>query len=226
MKIFWLVIVSIVIIIVPVLAVFQPVGIDWPGRWCAAGEIPGRCLRDWLASYSGWAAAVGALAAALMTLDPLREQVREARRQSDFLVGDAQPEFVLLRNRKTKRVTLQANNWNRRTVMIEEVTCLHPQDAKVFKFAERIKRQSWEEVAAPKPWENYRMKGWIDRTEPAPSRTFNVVLERGGKVDQSIAANGDKITVRVRYRVVGQIHERTSAVATALEITDESDEEP
>jgi hypothetical protein len=101
---------------------FLPDFLVWQG-WEVCGG--GTCsVQSWLSALSGWVAAFGALAAAILTLAPLREQVQEARRQSDFLVGDAAPEFVLLRNRKTDTIKLLVTNWNRRTVMVVDISCI------------------------------------------------------------------------------------------------------
>ena len=48
------------------------------------------CLREWVAALSGWAA----LGAAIVTLNVLREQVEDQRRQTDYIIGNMPPEMT------------------------------------------------------------------------------------------------------------------------------------
>lgn len=83
------------------------------------------CVREWISAFSGWAAAFLALAAALIAIPPLREQVAEARKQSAFQLGDAEPTIDLYPSMDPLDgglFEIRVTNWNRRALDISEIT--------------------------------------------------------------------------------------------------------
>ncbi|QAZ45933.1 hypothetical protein [Mesorhizobium sp. Pch-S] len=76
--------------------------------WCIAGEE--HCVREWVSALSGWAAAV----AAGVTLFALYDQLREQRRQTDFVLGDAKPTLTARHPQdRLEDFALRIVNWNR-----------------------------------------------------------------------------------------------------------------
>ncbi|USJ24692.1 hypothetical protein [Ensifer adhaerens] len=177
------------------------------------------CLATWVGALSGWVAAVGALCAALWTIGPLREQVREARRQSDFLVGDAEPEIVLIRNREEKTVKLRITNWNRHTVMIDSVSCVSPSSYQVSNVLDAEDERLESRLSRTGQRYAYRVDGWFDRSKAPERRSLVVVFSRDGQIDTTAATNRVGVSVAVSYRVVGQHHERRQVVVSALDLS-------
>jgi hypothetical protein len=78
------------------------------------------CLREWISALSGYFAAMGALIAAGLTLPPLLKQASEAKRQTDFALGDADPTFRVTRLAGAT-VEVRCVNWNRRDYQINSI---------------------------------------------------------------------------------------------------------
>lgn len=173
------------------------------------------CLVSWVSALSGWVAAAGALIAAKMTLAPLIEQVREAKRQSDFLVGDSDPEFVLLRHRQKNTVSLRVTNWNRRNVLVDAVDCTSPDGVEVARIEAAARTNASSPPRAP-----YLIEGWWDRSQAPMRRNLRLSFARDGSDLTDIAAQGTAISVRIAYRVVGQQHERKVCTATAIDLAE------
>ncbi|MDQ0314833.1 hypothetical protein [Amorphus orientalis] len=96
-------------------AVFSPVSTE---TWEAVGAL------------SGWAAGLGAFVAALLTLRPLLGQLHEARRQTDYIVGDSYPTLDLFVDQDllaTNVLNVRITNWNRRSIIISDFRIHKPQ---------------------------------------------------------------------------------------------------
>lgn len=186
--------------------------------WCIAGEE--HCVREWAGALSGWAAAAGALLAVLITIPYLRKQIAEAQRQSDFLVGDAPPEFIVQRNRDHGTVTLIVRNWNRRRVMVDDAKTVGGNGIVVSSIGE-FHDEEFSKTLVARPdgrRSSYGVDGWIDRSESPPDRKLYLFLSRGeGSINTPdvVAAN---INLLIEYRLVGQEHEERTASVSALEI--------
>ncbi len=178
---------------------------------CAGSE---RCLLDWVGALSGWAAAIGAGIAAGVTVGPLREQVREARRQADFTCGDAEPEFVLLRNMRENQVKLRVTNWNRRTVMIERIRCVQPTDLIVGRVRDADKESGRH--AASGTHKAFRLNGWFDRSSVPPRRHFVLEFLQDGEILVGALAAEPRLAVDVQYRIMGQYHQRRRSSVVAI----------
>lgn len=88
-------------------------------EWCNGSETV--CVRDWLSALSGWIAAIGALIAAVITVPYLKRQAKEAKRQTDFALGDSAPTFDVYAE-DFLYVYFRIVNWNRRTLLLDQIT--------------------------------------------------------------------------------------------------------
>lgn len=175
----------------------------------------GNCFFAWFSAMSGWVAAAGGLLAALLALPYLSSQSKEAKRQTDFAVGDAQPDFVLARNRRQNAFKLIVTNWNRRTVVIDEITCIEPTHYRVERYWDD--KKSIPQKTHPK----LTLGGWYDRTKAPNRRNFSLELAFDGGIDTGYARSGRGLAVKVKYRVIGQYHERAETFARAIDIDTE-----
>lgn len=142
--------------------------------WCIAGED--HCLRDWIAALSGWVAA----AAAFTTIGYLARQASEARRQTEFIVGDALPSVSFIDTPVAERLNglynrIRITNWNRNPILVTRIEADNDTDADEIRM----------EAAAPSylmPFDNEHLEkyppitlGWVDRSKPPPSYDIDVV---------------------------------------------------
>lgn len=172
------------------------------------------CLVSWVSALSGWAAAAGAIYAANVTLRPLLRQVDEARRQTDYIVGDAEPEFVLQRHRREDRLVLRATNLNRRQVMVESMSVTHPPELEVMRYyASELKPGKKDQPIV-------RVAPWRNRNKEAPHRYIRIALSQDGIAANGIAASGRAITMTISFRIVGQQQERRTTTVSAVDLDD------
>ena len=94
--------------------------------WCGNADM--HCLREWVGALSGWAAAV----AAGITILALYDQLREQRKQTDFVLGEALPTFDAY-SEGFVDVYLRVVNWNRRTFLIDKIVCDDAKAISVYK---------------------------------------------------------------------------------------------
>ncbi|MGT2467418.1 hypothetical protein ACVOMV_24915 [Mesorhizobium atlanticum] len=183
--------------------------------WCITGET--HCLREWVGALSGWAAFAGAVAA----LPYLAGQVREARRQTEFVVGDAPPTVTLQRPEPGTGpydAVLTIVNWNRHPIHVEatEIESVPPG----VQWALTDLRQVSAGVS------NNRMDGtrtggltqvidgWRDRQRPPNVFTAKVMIDP--KDIEGLWARS--LMARVRIRILGPTHEvATYAAAVDLD---------
>lgn len=83
---------------------------------CEASETRGLCLRGWISALSGWAAAIGALIAAGLTIAKLREQIADQQKQTMHITGDGQP--ILEFDKLGSEACLVIKNYNRRKLQL------------------------------------------------------------------------------------------------------------
>ena len=161
------------------------VAVGWFASWISHGDT--ESLRNWLSALSGWAAAVGAAAAAYLTLRPLWLQVRQAQRQTDFLVGDADPTLDVFDSTDPFEIgTFDARlvNWNRRPLKIYGFEVRLPRDLQndyeiyISKYAFNESAERKEGVKnTDSGGHNLRFKrpehlrGWLNRSQ-APNYLF------------------------------------------------------
>lgn len=190
-------------------------------NWC--GGVENTCFREWLGALSGWSAAAGALAAALLTLPHLRKQAAEAKRQTDFIVGDAEPEIILQRNRSKETVTLIIINWNRRRVILEEAIASSVTDNIEIHSMIAYKPHDYPSLDAlinheKKP--NYEVDGWINREQPPKQRRIALSFRANNDFIHTPATSIQSLKLTVRYKIVGQTHSRHEVTVSALDWID------
>ena len=126
-----------------------------------------------IGALSGWAAAIGTVTAALITLGPLRAQLKEAKRQTDFILGDSLPSLHItpIHFWQDKTIAIaKITNWNRRPFHLKKIQILteNNADIEIYKFyignslrEPRSFRFNNGAFGVP-----LVLSGWIDRTIP------------------------------------------------------------
>lgn len=129
-------------------------------------ETISQCAREWIGALSGWAAAVAAGITLALTLGPLREQVRQARRQTDFAVGEALPTFDAIEHvEKSNTLVCRIVNWNRSAIVVRIVETVEKSESLVIidKLAIDDTPQSLDKITFKiKP---FVINGWENRSE-------------------------------------------------------------
>jgi hypothetical protein len=186
--------------------------------WCVVGEE--HCVREWVSALSGWAAFV----AAVVTLPILWHQVVEARRQTAFIVGDPEPDFLIYRNRRAREIYLTVRNWNRRRVMVGDVTIRNGNDVTVEDLSDKKDASRLSRRAQIRAGESgsFLIQGWTDRNnEPPPERSLKIHLSRNGEPVTDPVTIASRFEFEIKYRVLGQEHEKRLARAITSVIDDD-----
>jgi hypothetical protein len=185
--------------------------VSWINSWTLCDST--KCtIQEWLAATSGWVGFAAAAVGAYFVLGQLKEQ----RRQSEFLVGDTDPEFILLRNRKNNSIALRTVNWNRSGIMIERVTCVEPPNTMISSVRDVEKTPNPKAITGNHP--TFLVEGWPSRSGNPPSRRLELTFSRGDRKPTNLDMAGHRISIEVSYRIIGQIHERRKSISTALDI--------
>lgn len=191
---------------------------------CNTNEPSTQCVREWVSALSGWVAAGGALVAALLTLPHLRKQAAEAKRQTDFIVGDAEPEIILQRNRSKETVTLIITNWNRRRVIIEEANASSSSTNKIeihnMIAYNQYEYPSVEALSKQIKKSNYDVNGWINREQPPKQRRIALSFRANNDFIHTPATSIQSLKLTVKYKIVGQTHSRHEVTVSALDWID------
>ena len=125
--------------------------------------------RDWIGALSGWAAFFAAAA----SLPYLVGQWLEAKRQTAFIVGDCDPDFIIYRNRQRGETYLTVRNWNRRRVMVGKISILRTTAIEIENVVDRQNSsKSWKSMKAAGESGEFKLDGWIDRNSKPPERSF------------------------------------------------------
>lgn len=125
------------------------------------------CLRNWLSALSGWVAAVAAGVTLALTIGPLREQAKQARRQTDFVVGDALPTFDAVEHlKKSEQLVCRIVNWNRSAIVVRIVQTVEQADGLVIIDKLVIDGVTSEIDLITFKVEPFVIKGWEDRNQP------------------------------------------------------------
>ncbi|MEP9386477.1 hypothetical protein [Mesorhizobium sp. KR9-304] len=161
--------------------------------------------RDWIGALSGWAAFFAAAA----SLPYLVGQWLEAKRQTAFIVGDADPDFLVYRNRQKRETYLTVRNWNRRRVMVGTIVILGKAGIEIDNVVDRQNSsKSWKSMKAADESGEFKIDGWTDRNrEPPPDRSFIINMVQRG---EPVLDHGSKLEFKISYRILGQEHERRS----------------
>ncbi len=170
--------------------------------------------RDWIGALSGWIAAAGALAAALLTLPHLKKQADEAKRQADFALGEANPTFDVY-SEEFIDVYFRIVNWNRRTFLLDRISFdgLSFVTVSEVNTKERIGIPLWEfdlpDNYEPEFNNALRIPGYENRNEPPMSCRIKAKVFRQEGMGVTTA------TFFAEGRLLGEKHERIVLKATA-----------
>lgn len=164
--------------------------------WCAGST---QCLRDWISALSGWAAAI----AAAITIVFLAGQMREARRQTEYLVGDANPTIAMTDPQNIRDPSeafqnlLIITNWNRNPIVIHEIDIVDENvlvevDVHLDDRAPATRNFLRSQFEQKKLF----IAGWDDRNIPPPRIGFLLAI---GRYDDGPATEKDWSVVRRGY---------------------------
>lgn len=144
---------------------------------CGPNEGSVECFRTWFGASAGYLAAVAAGA----TLFALFAQVREQRKQTDFLVGDALPTMdVSYDLSDPEQLVIRIANWNRRGMLL------------IMLNVDGLDGASWglmetklgdNVVKDPDDFARSRyLRGWENRSGPPAVMQFKIAASRENKM--------------------------------------------
>ncbi|RWP88338.1 MAG: hypothetical protein EOR12_16630 [Mesorhizobium sp.] len=146
--------------------------------WCISGEE--HCIREWVGASSGWAAA----AAAALTIGFLAKQAADARRQTEFIVGDSAPTITVAPNpRGLPDFDIRIVNWNRHAVAIKSIEIESTPPGVVWGLVETrfIDPENRNDLQVAQlnaeTGATYPMPGWEDRELPPWLFTAGILLD-------------------------------------------------
>lgn len=159
------------------------------------GEATGPCLRDWLFMLSGWGTVVGGGLAAYFvyqTIVKMNEQLKEARRQTSFIVGDEDPELELRANDLLDGGNFEIVNWNRRPFFVVAANwqCSRPVGTMGSLEVEHPEKREIELGERGTLTRRLFIPGWKDRNAPPPEirgRYYLVLMDDADLTDREIA---------------------------------------
>lgn len=147
-----------------------------------------RCtLQDWLSATAGWVGFIAAAVAAYLVFGQLEEQ----RKQTAFMLGDADPTLEERRNSHfQRRAMFEIANWNRRRISIVKfsITSDHPNfpKPKFIKLSHPESKGELDLLAFDDQGKNtvvLALGGWIDRQAPPPRIRFCFGFETDPECD-------------------------------------------
>jgi hypothetical protein len=179
LAVFWALFIA-VVVIGGVVGFAESLGL---GRESLCG--PGQCtVQAWLGALSGYFAFV----AAAITAWFIFGQVAEARRQTAFMLGDADPvaaiheDFSVQNPGDAFANRLVVTNFNRRPIYVTGVREASATGLEIFEVTVASTKDPYADNPKARQWESGRLfvEGWLDRAKPPPEQDFMVVLaERG-----------------------------------------------
>ncbi|MDR7220336.1 hypothetical protein [Aminobacter aminovorans] len=194
-----------------------------PFDWCSTNDP--NCVREWIAALSGWMAFVGAAVA----VPYLAAQVREARRQTEFIIGEALPTVTLEDNSGSSvdtafAVALKVVNWNRHAMYIHDVRIIDT-DAEILKVRptkEGRHQDTFNAALLELDIEDKRvyLPGWENRSALPPSLSLAVTI---GNVRRPGVTSVDQpdtfllrrsVSIEVDVRLMDAKHSFHTLVAT------------
>ncbi|TBB27312.1 hypothetical protein ELH48_09185 [Rhizobium ruizarguesonis] len=203
-KRFCVVIASLLTLITFVLVMrFLPDFIDWAG-WPACEE-KSCTIQGWLSATSGWAG----FAAASVTAFFIFGQMKEARTQTRFALGDAVPTVQMAENVKEPQIVqIRIVNWNRRQLILDRIEVLNPLNATIsaITFSYDRKAVPW---SRPDP-DNLLIKpavslqGWENRGLQPPYL----------KIACKVHAPSNPLKVRLHCRQISEETKKLSLTAS------------
>ncbi|CDX40001.1 conserved hypothetical protein [Mesorhizobium sp. ORS 3359] len=201
-------------------AVFVAIGVllwftyHWDfGDLCAEKENGAECFRGWFGAAAGYLAVI----AAGITLFALYDQIWEQRKQTEFMIGDANPTVDVMAEEFTYAY-VQIVNWNRRTFLIDEIV---PADGTLlFGSLEEVEIEGVK-YAIPYEWTGefetaQRLPGWLDRNSPPKLARFKVRAYFTDSGGAGRSPRREEITVVVSGRLVGDEHKSIALPAKTV----------
>lgn len=150
--------------------VFAFIIMDWyfdAADLCGSNETTGECVREWFGAWSGYLAAL----AAGITLLALYDQIREQRKQTEFMVGDALPTMDIVQDLDDPEVlVIRLVNWNRRGVVAKNIELHGIAGGKTFFFEHK---KNGEKIHHNRIY----LRGWENRAEAPHSLQTRIVCE-------------------------------------------------
>jgi hypothetical protein len=182
--------------------------------WCIAGED--HCIRNWMGALSGWFGGTAALA----TVWFLAGQLREARRQTEFVTGDALPSVAFTEQPDIRRDeeaflnSVTITNWNRNAVVIHMINVddewgQAAVEVRVVHEPETYKRQVMQ---AQFEEERLFLRGWTDRNSPPPSLDFSLAIGRYTTEESDSFARREFVRLAVDLTVLSPTPARTRII--------------
>lgn len=169
------------------------------------------CIQTWVSALSGWAAFLGAL----LAIPFLAAQVREAGRQTEFIVGDALPTASMHDPRETRvnnafSSRLQVVNWNRHPILVRSIALVSPTTVKLFDV-EVEDHDAGRKNILQQEYGRGRMfiPGWVDRNKIPTIAEFDLTFETADKAAVAIAENNlirVPISLKVEIVIAGPSH--------------------
>ena len=155
------------------LAYFVSASVLGEYSWCITGKEE-HCVREWVSATSGWAAAL----AAVVAIVPLLGQLREQRRQTSFVLGDAAP-TVDIKRRAPLSLLVRIVNWNRRPLSVRPIQITIAGEPYAIRSI-----LSESENQKPTNVGNYgfAIGGWEDRASRPSFSELAIEIEDGPKV--------------------------------------------
>jgi hypothetical protein len=174
--------------------------------WCDARPA---CFRDWISALSGWAAAAGAFIAAYLTVPHLLAQAKEARRQADFLFGDAPPTLSVTPDLNDPTLlVVRLVNWNRRTVVAKQIEVSGTDDGELQFFDHKKDGKKVDHA-------RIYVAGWEDRSGPPPTYQVRLAYEERGTLVKWPVGTEVIFTVQVIDRTHRVLQLRAAFVAVS-----------
>jgi hypothetical protein len=186
-------------------------------QWCI--DTDDHCLREWIGALSGWAAVL----AAAVTVYILARQLAEARRQTEFTIGDSRPTMAVtdppgdLRPDDAFQNQIIFTNWNRNPVIIHGVVVDDEDGHEIMLIQIAGPQQHAKNVQQGQlNQERLFVEGWHDRTAAPPSVRINVAVGRkdedpANKIDDFVRREFVRFAVDVT--ILGEHPQRTLIVA-------------
>lgn len=194
---------------------------DWHG-WCAPNEAVQICRREW----AGTLVALLAVFAGCITIYVLIGQMREARRQADYMFGLSPPSFSIFDASRVSGEpplwnTLLVVNWNRNPLTLHKIavtkdkvqliaTVDHVDDEKKYVLNSEYERQA------------LNVAGWLDRSKPPSTVEFRVFLFENRDIAEGTMVVDAKarrpVTLYVTYTEAGMEDSTTTPVTSQTAI--------
>jgi hypothetical protein len=182
-----------------------------------ACDVRPACLRDWIGALSGWVAAIGALLAVAWTLPHLKQQADEARRQSDYLLGDALPTMDAVEHLKdSEQLVVRVDNWNRRSILIRKVDILG-MNVSVAVFEVEVDGAKFNTDISAVLYPPVPVRGWLDRSAEPHFATIRVVASKTGDPKGKLLSEWDaKAQIAVTLQLIGPRHREITVYGDVL----------